>query len=68
MRGRGTHQNKPLKEKLPVINVGDLDAMKEVPRGVKILGSGEITKPVTVYGPVSKSARAKIEKAGGTVK
>ncbi len=68
MRGRGTHQNKPIWEKLPVINVGDLDAMKEIPRGVKILGKGEVTKAVTVYGPVSKTAREKIVKAGGTVK
>lgn len=36
---------------------------------VKILGGGEITVPVRVEGfKVSKSAREKIDKAGGTVK
>lgn len=35
---------------------------------VKVLGSGEITFPVTVQGfRVSASAKAKIEKAGGSV-
>jgi large subunit ribosomal protein L15 len=39
-----------------------------IPR-VKILASGEITKAVTVTGClVSKEAKAKIEKAGGSVK
>jgi len=37
-------------------------------RSVKILGDGELTKAITVRGCiVSGSARAKIEKAGGTV-
>ncbi len=36
---------------------------------VKILGTGEITKKINVEGcQVSASAKAKIEKAGGTVK
>lgn len=36
---------------------------------VKILGVGEITKKVNVFGcAISKEAKAKIEKAGGTVK
>lgn len=34
---------------------------------VKILGDGELTKPLTVKLPVSKEAKAKIENAGGTV-
>lgn len=34
---------------------------------VKILGTGELTKKFTVKVPCSASARAKIEKAGGTV-
>lgn len=34
---------------------------------VKILGDGEITKALTFKLPVSKSAKAKIEKAGGKV-
>ena len=36
--------------------------------GVKILGRGELTKPLTVQvDEVSATAREKIEKAGGTV-
>ena len=35
--------------------------------GVKILGDGEITVALTVKLPTSKSAKAKIEKAGGKV-
>ncbi len=35
--------------------------------GVKILGNGEITVPLHVAVPVSKQAKTKIEKAGGTV-
>lgn len=35
--------------------------------GVKILGDGELTTPLTVAVPVSKSAEEKIQKAGGTV-
>jgi large subunit ribosomal protein L15 len=35
---------------------------------VKILGTGELTKKLTITGcEISKSAREKIEKAGGTV-
>lgn len=62
------YKNKPISKKVPVINVGDLDAMKEIPRGVKVLGVGEVTKAVTIYGTASKVAREKIEKAGGTIK
>jgi len=42
--------------------------VKQVRDGIKILGNGEITKPlkVTVHA-VSDSARGKIEAAGGTV-
>ncbi len=40
----------------------------EIPQ-VKILGKGELTKPLTIEGcQVSKSAKGKIEKAGGTIK
>lgn len=35
--------------------------------GVKILGNGEIKKKLSVYLPTSKSAKKKIEKAGGKV-
>ena len=34
---------------------------------VKILGTGDLTKKFTVKVPCSASAKAKIEKAGGTV-
>ena len=39
----------------------------EVKKGVKILGRGEIKKPLEVTLPCSKGAREKIEKAGGKV-
>ena len=62
------YKNKPISPKLPVINVGDLSGKTEVPKGMKVLGGGEISSALSVCGPVSKSAKAKIEKAGGTVK
>ena len=34
---------------------------------IKILGNGELTKKFTVKVPCSASAKAKIEKAGGSV-
>jgi len=36
-------------------------------KGVKILGDGDLNIALTVKVPVSKSAKTKIEKAGGTV-
>lgn len=36
-------------------------------RGVKVLGTGELTVALTVKLPVSKSAQEKIEKAGGKI-
>lgn len=35
--------------------------------GVKILGDGELLRPMTINLPISKSAAVKIEKAGGKV-
>lgn len=35
--------------------------------GVKILGNGTVTKPLTILLPISKSAAKKVEKAGGKV-
>ena len=62
------YRNKSLKEKLPVINVGDLENFK-FDRTVKILGEGEVKKPFHINGlPVSKTAKEKIEAAGGSVK
>ncbi len=55
-----------------IINPQALLKMKLVDRikeGVKILGDGEISKKLVIKGcAVSKSAKEKIEKAGGTVK
>ena len=43
--------------------------MKGKARGIKILGMGELSKALTVENcAVSKSAKAKIEKAGGVIK
>lgn len=36
-------------------------------RGVKILGTGDLTVALTVSVPVSKTAKEKIEKAGGNI-
>jgi large subunit ribosomal protein L15 len=42
--------------------------LRKLKDGVKVLGTGEITIPLTVHAhAVSASARAKIEAAGGTV-
>jgi large subunit ribosomal protein L15 len=42
--------------------------LKDQRDGLKILGDGELTKPITVRAhKVSASAREKIEKAGGTI-
>jgi large subunit ribosomal protein L15 len=42
--------------------------LKDPRDGLKILGDGELTKPITVRAhKVSASAREKIEKAGGTI-
>jgi len=79
MRGKGF---KPLLRKEVSINVdalnifgsGETVTLKSlIDRGivsygpVKILGAGELSKKLTVKIPVSSSARAKIEKAGGEV-
>jgi len=66
--------NKKESLKKKVLNLSDLanfsDAVfnKKNLGLVKILGGGELKKPVTIVGlPVSKSAKAKIEKAGGKI-
>jgi large subunit ribosomal protein L15 len=47
---------------------GILSASAKKAPAVKILGTGELTKKLTISGcEVSASAKAKIEKAGGTV-
>lgn len=68
------YKNKSIHKKLDIINVGDLEKSKEIIFSeknlgkVKILGNGELNKAITVQGiPVSKSAREKIEKAGGKI-
>ncbi|MCR4305496.1 MAG: 50S ribosomal protein L15 [Candidatus Daviesbacteria bacterium] len=40
---------------------------KDIKRGIKILGNGEISQILTIKLPVSSSARNKIEKLGGKV-
>lgn len=63
------YKNKPMNFKAPVINIKDLDARAIIPRGVKILGVGNMKKAFMVRGvTMSKLARAKIEKAGGSIK
>jgi len=71
-------RNPSLKEEVLVLNVRDLEKRikgdlinPEVlgSKNAKILGDGEVKKAYTVSGVmVSKSAKAKIEKAGGSVK
>ena len=74
---RGT-SNRQRSLKVEVINVGDLTkyaesgieviTAKTIGKTVKILGDGEIRRPVTVKGlAVSASAKGKIEAAGGKV-
>ncbi len=64
------YKNKPKSKKLPVINLYDLERLETIPRGVKILGNGVIRKAIVLPAKtaLSKTARAKIEKAGGTVR
>lgn len=63
-------------EKFPSDSVIDIESLAKANlvsladaalRGVKILGSGEITKSLTIKIPLSKNAALKIEKAGGKV-
>lgn len=68
------YRNKSINVKPRVLGVGQLEAMKGNDFSManlgksKILGNGEIKKAITVSGlPVSKSAKEKIEKAGGKV-
>src|SRR5437868_12275620 len=74
----------PFRVEYALINIGDLErlglaevdveklleagAVKERKDGLKVLGDGELTKPVSVRAhKFSASAREKIEKAGGKV-
>lgn len=55
-----------------IVDVGELLKMKiinekEAKRGVKVLGSGELKKALTVKVPVSKGAGEKISQKGGKV-
>lgn len=68
------YRNKSINVKPRVVGLSQLEAMKGNEFSLanlgkaKILGNGEITKAITVTGlPVSKSAKEKIEKAGGKV-
>jgi large subunit ribosomal protein L15 len=73
----------PFRVEYAIVNVGDLNdvegqidvdtlvasgRIKDPKDGLKILGDGELTKPVIVRASkVSASAREKIEKAGGKI-
>lgn len=51
-----------------LVAAGVVSLRRKKAPAVKILGAGEISKKITVVGcEVSESAKAKIEKAGGTV-
>jgi large subunit ribosomal protein L15 len=50
-----------------LIDQGIVEAEYAKKYGVKILGDGDITVPLTIKLPVSKEASKKIEKAGGRV-
>lgn len=58
-------------EPLSVVDAEGLRAIGRIPRapnGVKILGDGDIDRPLTVrVAAVTPSARTKIEAAGGTI-
>lgn len=68
------YRNKSISDKIRGINVGILEKKEGLEFSeknlgkVKILGGGELKKKISVKGlPVSKSAKEKIEKAGGSV-
>jgi len=50
-----------------LIKAGIVKQKTALKKGIKILGEGKLTKKLTVLLPVSLSAKAKIEKIGGTV-
>lgn len=58
-------------EPLSIVDEAGLRAVGRIPRtltGVKILGDGDIDRPLTVrVAAVTPTAKAKIEAAGGTV-
>ena len=68
------YRNKSISKKNRGVNVGALEKKEDTEFSaanlgkVKILGSGELKKKISVKGlPVSKSAKEKIEKAGGSI-
>ncbi len=68
------YRNKSINEKVRGVNVGELEKKEGAEFSsanlgkVKILGGGELKKKVSVKGlAVSKSAKEKIEKAGGSI-
>lgn len=50
-----------------LVQHGLVAAQEAKHRGVKILGEGQLSHPVTVKLPISKSAAAKVVQAGGSV-
>ena len=73
-KSRG-YRNKPKSDKEVIVNVGQLEKLaldgvisRKIVGSIKILGAGEIKKAITIEGlKVSKSAKAKIEAAGGKI-
>ena len=69
------YKNKPKSSKPKIVNVGDLEKLikggvlnPSILPNTKILGDGELKKPYIVKGvPLSKTAKNKIEAAGGKV-
>jgi len=80
LRGRGKNINTSIQSKATVFNLRDLNKMfkagdivspktLKVSGKVKILGTGVLDKKLTIEGcDISVSARALVEKAGGSVK
>jgi large subunit ribosomal protein L15 len=61
-----TFENRDLTE-ITLEDYVSMGLAKKLQDGVKILGDGELTKAITIHAhKFSKSAREKIEKAGGT--
>jgi len=62
-----TFENRDVNDEIKLEDYVSLGLAKNLRDGVKILGDGELTKAITIHAhKFSKSAREKIEKAGGT--
>jgi len=60
--------NKVSQEKIDINVLKDVKLIRKSVKNVKIVGNGEIKSAKTIIGiPVSKSAKEKIEKVGGSI-